>query len=48
MLRETEQSIIDICYESGYKNPSNFNRLFKKQFNNNPLQYRKNRIVQRV
>ncbi|MBC7887279.1 MAG: helix-turn-helix transcriptional regulator [Ferruginibacter sp.] len=42
LLRETELSVLDICYESGFKNLSNFNRLFRKQFNNNPVEYRKN------
>lgn len=41
LLRETELSILDICYESGFKNLSNFNRLFRKQFHSNPVEYRK-------
>jgi len=41
LLKETDQSILDICYETGFKNLSNFNRLFKKQHNKSPLEYRK-------
>lgn len=42
LLRETELSILNICYEAGFKNLSNFNRLFRKQFNQNPVEYRRN------
>ena len=38
---EKEKSILEICYDSGFKNLSNFNRLFKKQFQKNPLEYRR-------
>jgi len=41
LLKETEKSIIDICYESGFKNLSNFNRLFRKKFHESPVAYRK-------
>lgn len=41
LLKETDLSILDICYESGFKNLSNFNRLFRKQFQENPVEYRK-------
>ena len=41
LLKETEKSIIEICYESGFKNLSNFNRLFRKKFKTNPVAYRK-------
>lgn len=42
LLKGTDLSVLDICYESGFKNLSNFNRLFRKQFNYNPVEYRKN------
>ncbi|WP_309994624.1 AraC family transcriptional regulator [Arcicella sp. BE140] len=42
ILRESNKSILEICYECGFKNLSNFNRLFRKQFNQNPMEYRKN------
>jgi AraC-like DNA-binding protein len=41
LLKETNLSILEICYESGFKNLSNFNRLFRKQFNQGPVQYRR-------
>lgn len=41
LLRETDKSVIEICYESGYKNLSNFNRQFRIQFNTSPKEYRK-------
>jgi len=43
LLHETDLSILEICYESGFKNLSNFNRLFRKQFGQNPVEYRKRR-----
>ena len=45
LLKETDLSVLDICYETGFKNLSNFNRLFRKQFNQNPLVYRKTSSV---
>lgn len=45
LLKETDQSILDICYESGFKNLSNFNRLFKKLHHKSPLEYRKQMLV---
>ncbi|MCF0069722.1 AraC family transcriptional regulator [Dyadobacter sp. CY261] len=41
LLKETNLSVLEICYESGFKNLSNFNRLFRKQFNESPLEYRR-------
>ncbi|HEV7378817.1 MAG TPA: AraC family transcriptional regulator, partial [Dyadobacter sp.] len=41
LLTETNLSVLEICYESGFKNLSNFNRLFRKQFHVNPQAYRK-------
>lgn len=45
LLKETDQSILDICYETGFKNLSNFNRLFKKLHNKSPLEYRRQMLV---
>ncbi|WP_229359330.1 AraC family transcriptional regulator [Flectobacillus major] len=42
LLRETNLSILEICYECGFKNLSNFNRLFRKQFQQNPMEFRRN------
>lgn len=41
LLKETDLSVLQICYESGFKNLSNFNRLFRKQFNAGPIEFRK-------
>lgn len=41
LLIDSEKTISDICYESGFNNFSNFNRYFKKQTNYSPLNYRK-------
>lgn len=35
------KNIADICFESGFNNLSNFNRMFKKWKGETPLQYRK-------
>lgn len=41
LLSETDQSIAVVCYESGFKNFSNFNRHFKAIAGKSPLEYRK-------
>lgn len=41
LLQDSDLSVLEICYESGFKNLSNFNRLFRKQFNQSPLEYRR-------
>ncbi len=40
LLDENDLNILEICYESGFKNLSNFNRQFRKYTNNNPKTYR--------
>ncbi len=40
LLAETDKSIADICYESGYNNFSNFNRHFKNITNKTPSEHR--------
>ena len=42
MLIETEKSITQICYDSGYNNLANFNHYFKSLMNKTPSDYRKN------
>ena len=42
LLAETNKSVADICYESGYNNFSNFNRHFKSITQKTPLEHRKN------
>jgi AraC-like DNA-binding protein len=41
LLLNKNKSIADICYESGFKNLSYFNRQFKEIINSSPLEYRK-------
>ena len=41
LIAETDLSISDICYRSGFRNLSNFNRQFKRQYGMAPLKYRK-------
>jgi YesN/AraC family two-component response regulator len=41
LLAETNKSVADICYESGYNNFSNFNRHFKSITQKTPLEHRK-------
>jgi len=40
MLFETSQSISEICYNSGFNNISNFNRVFLKYTKQTPSEYR--------
>jgi AraC-like DNA-binding protein len=41
LLKNTEQNITEICFESGFNNLSNFNRCFRKVMNSSPAEYRK-------
>ena len=41
MLAETDKSITQICYESGYNNLANFNHYFKNIMKKTPSDYRK-------
>ncbi len=41
MLAETDKSITQICYESGYNNLANFNHYFKSIMKKTPSEYRK-------
>ena len=47
MLETTMMSVSEICYECGFNNKSNFNRIFLKMKNMSPSEYRKyiNRIL---
>lgn len=45
LIVEDRYNISQICYESGFNNLSNFNRLFKKLTDKTPLQY-KNLVTQ--
>ena len=41
LLTETSMPITDICFEVGYRNLSNFNRVFLRHYNLTPTRYRK-------
>jgi len=41
LLKETDLSIADVAFKSGYGNPSHFGRAFKASENCSPLEYRK-------
>lgn len=41
LLIENNKSIVDVCYECGFNNLSNFHRYFKMMYDTNPLNYRK-------
>lgn len=41
LLKETNKKVIDIAIEVGYNTPVHFNRIFKKQENVTPREYRK-------
>jgi len=40
-LIETDMQVMEICYESGYNDVTNFNRRFKELMNLTPLEYRR-------
>ena len=40
LLTDTDQSVAEICYGSGFNNLSNFNRQFKELYGLSPLLYR--------
>lgn len=42
MLIETGKSISEVCYECGFNNISNFNRIFKRKQNCTPSEFRTN------
>ncbi|CAN5810776.1 AraC family transcriptional regulator [soil metagenome] len=42
LLSETDKTVANVCYESGFKNISNFNRYFKQIIKMTPLKYRNN------
>lgn len=41
LLKNTRHNIIEVCFESGFNNLSNFNRQFRKIMNCSPVEYRK-------
>lgn len=49
LLIDTSKSITEVCFESGFNNLSNFNRIFKRKKNSTPKEfrshYRRNRFA---
>lgn len=41
MLLDTDETIKEICYQSGFNNIANFNRLFRKYRSSTPVEYRR-------
>ena len=41
LLQQEDKTVCEVCYESGFNNLSNFYRLFKKQMNITPLEYKR-------
>jgi AraC-like DNA-binding protein len=41
LLQESEMNVAEICFECGFNNLSNFNRLFRNSLNTNPKSFRK-------
>ena len=42
MLVDTTKSVAEICYQSGFNNLSNFNRIFRKNKGCSPTEFREN------
>ncbi len=45
MLLDTDETIKEICYQSGFNNIANFNRLFRKYRGTTPLEYRRGYLL---
>ncbi len=45
LLTDTDQSVAEICFGSGFNNLSNFNRKFKELYGLSPLPYRKQYLL---
>jgi len=48
LLQQTNLSIIEICLEVGYQDPSHFAKIFKKEEGIRPTEYRKKLIEQNI
>jgi AraC-like DNA-binding protein len=44
LLMSTTNTVQEICYDTGFENPSHFIRVFKNNFGNTPMEFRKNRL----
>ena len=45
IISNTESSITDVCYLSGYESPSSFSKAFKNHFGKAPRAYRNNELT---
>ncbi len=45
LLMNTSLNINEVCYDSGFKNTSHFNRAFKERYKLPPQQFRQNKFV---
>ena len=45
LLLEENMTIVEICFESGFNNLSNFNKQFKKKFQVSPSEYQKQYLL---
>jgi AraC-like DNA-binding protein/mannose-6-phosphate isomerase-like protein (cupin superfamily) len=41
LLKNTDQKVLDICYQVGFNNVNHFNRIFRQQIGVSPLRFRK-------
>lgn len=48
LLKNTDQSNLEICYQVGYQSPSNFYKIFRRIMNCSPTEYRNDELVDRV
>lgn len=48
LLLDTNKTVSEICYECGFNNLSNFNRMFKKKKGTTPSEYRENYLKTRI
>jgi two-component system response regulator YesN len=42
LLKQTAMSVMEVCLEVGYQDPSHFAKTFKKKEGIHPTEYRKN------
>lgn len=48
LLRETEESVTEIAYETGFSTVSYFSKIFKNTMGCTPLEYRKKQAINRI
>lgn len=48
LLSETDMSVTEIVYATGFSDSSNFSRLFKREMACSPLEYRKHQQTERI